>query len=131
MSHIVSIQTQIRDKVAVEAACSRLHWPQPVHDRFKLFSSTVAGLGVQAPRWNYPIVCDLATGQLHYDNFNGYWGDPKHLDQFKQAYAVEKTKIEARRQGRTVTETLLQDGAVELVVEINMGNSDESNGGAL
>lgn len=72
MSHIVSIQTQIRDKVAVEAACSRLQWPVPVQDRFKLFSTTVEGLGVRAPRWNYPIVCDLTTGQLHYDNFEGH-----------------------------------------------------------
>ena len=130
MSHIVSIQTQIRDKIAVEAACSRLQWPEPVHDSFRLFSTTVEGLGVRAPCWNYPIVCDLQSGQLHYDNFEGRWGDPKYLDQFKQAYAVEKTKLEARRQGRTVTENLLQDGSVELVVEVGVGNSGYS-GGAL
>lgn len=130
MSHIVSIQTQIRDKVAVEAACSRLQWPAPVQDRFKLFSTTVEGLGVRAPRWNYPIVCELTSGQLHYDNFEGRWGDPKFLDQFKQAYAVEKAKLEARRQGRTVTENQLQDGSVELVVEVGVGGSGYT-GGAL
>lgn len=54
----------------------------------------------------------------------------QNTDQFKQAYAVEKTKLEARRQGRTVTENLLQDGSVELVVEVGVGNLGYS-GGAL
>lgn len=134
MSHIVSIQTQIRDKAAVDAACQRLQWPEPEQGRFRLFNSTVEGLGVRAPRWQYPIVCELQTGQLHYDNFEGRWGDPKHLDKFKQAYAIEKTKLEARRQGRSVFETPLEDGSVQLVVEIQNGSNPgqlQESGGVL
>ena len=134
MSHIVSIQTQIRDKAAVEAACLRLQWPEPQLGSFRLFNSTVEGLGVRAPRWQYPIVCELQTGQLHYDNFEGRWGDPKHLDKFKQAYAIEKTKLEARRQGRSVFETPLEDGSVQLVVEIQSGSNPgqlQESGGVL
>ena len=134
MSHIVSIQTQIRDRAAVEAACLRLQWPEPEQGSFRLFNSTVEGLGVRAPRWQYPIVCELQTGQLHYDNFEGRWGDPKHLDKFKQAYAIEKTKLEARRQGRSVFETQLEDGSVQLVVEIQYGSNPgqlQESGGVL
>jgi hypothetical protein len=131
MSHIVSIQTQIRDRAAVEAACTRLHWPAPVQDTFRLFTNYVEGLGVQAPRWRYPIVCDLTNGHLHYDNFEGRWGEPVHLDQFKQAYAIEKAKLEARRQGRSVTETPLSDGSVQLVIELGVGSNSQQQGGDL
>ncbi len=118
MSHIVSIRTQIRDRAAVEAACSRLHWPPPVVGTHKLFTKTVVGLGVRAPRWQYPIVCDLTTGELSYDNYEGRWGDPVELDRFKQSYAVEKTKLEARKQGRYVSEQTLADGSVQLTVQL-------------
>lgn len=121
MSHIVSIKTEIRDQHAVAAACHRLRWPEPVHGRHRLFSTTVEGLAVTAPRWQYPIVCDLTTGELSYDNFEGRWGDPVELDRFKQSYAVEKTKLEARKQGRYVSEQTLADGTVQLTVEVSGG----------
>ena len=121
MSHIVSVRTKIRDRQAVESACSRLKWPQPVTGSHRLFSTTVEGLGVRAPRWQYPIVCDLQSGQLSYDNYEGRWGDPAELDRFKQSYAVEKTKIEARRQGRSVSELTLSDGTVQLTVQVSGG----------
>jgi len=123
MSHIVSVRTEIRDQQAAESACSRLKWPQPVLGKHRLFSTTVEGLGVQAPRWQYPIVCNLQTGELSYDNFEGRWGDPAELDRFKQSYAVEKTKLEARKQGRYVSELTLSDGTIQLTVEVNGGAS--------
>ena len=46
---------------------------------------------------NGSAVFDTATGQARYDNYSGRWGDQQHLDAFLQAYAVERTKIEARR----------------------------------
>ncbi len=73
MSHIVSIQTEVRDPVAVRSACERLKLPQPTHGTFTLFTSTATGLGVQLPEWRYPVVCDTTTGQLAYDNFGGRW----------------------------------------------------------
>ena len=125
MSHIVSIRTQIRDRQAVEAACRRLKWSEPVVGVHKLFTKTVEGLGVQAPRWGFPIVCNLATGELSYDNYEGRWGDLVELDRFKQSYAVEKTKLEARKQGRYVSEQTLADGSVQLTIQL-----DSQAGGA-
>ena len=90
----------------------------------------VDGLGVRAPRWQYPIVCDLATGELSYDNFGGRWGDPVELDRFKQSYAVEMTKLEAQKQGRYVSEQLLADGSVQLTVQLGVGQFDGQAGGA-
>lgn len=118
MSHTVSVQTEIRDPVAIRAACLRLQLPQPVEGQHQLFESTVRGWGIQLPRWRYPIVCQTESGELQYDNYNGRWGDPVELDRFKQGYAVEKTKLEAYQQGHSITERSCEDGSVELLVEI-------------
>ncbi|QDV25294.1 DUF1257 domain-containing protein [Aureliella helgolandensis] len=121
MSHIVSVQTEIRDLVAVQSACQRLRWDRPTVGQFKLFTRSVTGLGVLPPQWRYPIVCDLATGQLAYDNYEGRWGNPADLGRFKQAYAVEKAMLEARKAGRFVVERSLSDGAIELCVTVQGG----------
>jgi hypothetical protein len=118
MSHIVEIRTQVHDAEAVQAACRRLSLPHPVEGTTKLYSSTAHGLAVQLPGWTYPVVCDLASGSLRYDNFNGRWGDPVQLDRFLQSYAIEKARLEARKQGRTVTEQALADGSVKLTIHL-------------
>jgi hypothetical protein len=118
LSHIVEIKTEIRDEAAVKAACVRLQIPTPEHKTCRLFSATATGLAVQLPGWNYPVVCNLQTGQLQYDNYNGHWGEQRHLNSFLQAYAVEKAKIEARKKGHVVTETALQDGSIKVTVRV-------------
>lgn len=119
MSHIVEIKTEVRDPTAVRAACQRLKLPQPIEGTHRLYSGEVRGFGVQLTDWRYPVVCDLATGQLQFDNFNGRWGDPEKLGRLLQMYAVEKARIEARRQGYSMTEQPLADGSIKL--NINVG----------
>ncbi len=121
MSHIVQIQCEIRDPAAVAAACQRLNLPAPVQGTTDLFSGTATGVAVQLPGWRYPAVCDTATGQVKYDNFEGRWGDRKELDQFLQAYAVEKARIEARKQGHSVTEQRLSDGSIKVTIQVAGG----------
>ena len=118
MSHIVSIQTEIRDPVAIRSACDRLRFPEPVFGEVKLFSSFATGWAVQWPEWRYPVVFDVNTAKLAFDNFGGRWGDTKQLDCFLQGYAVEKAKLEARRNGHTITEQLLGDGSIKLTVNV-------------
>ena len=118
MSHTVTIKTEVRDAAAVKAACQRLSLPEPVQGKHQLYDREVEGLAVRLPAWDFPAVADLATGQLAYDNFNGYWGDHKELDRLLQAYAAEKVKIEARRKGHLVTEQQLADGSIKLTVQV-------------
>ena len=118
MSHIVEIQTEVRDQTAVKAACKRLHLPQPQHETVKLFQKEVTGLTVRLRNWQFPVVCQLKSGRLQYDNYGGRWGKQEELGQFLQAYAVEATKIEARRKGHTVTEQKIDGGAIRLVVNV-------------
>jgi hypothetical protein len=63
-------------------------------------------------------VCNLQTGQVQYDNYQGHWGEQKQLNSFLQGYAVEKAKIEARKKGHSVTETSLQDGSIKVTVRV-------------
>ena len=118
MSHIVEIKTEIRDEQAVKAACTRLNLPQPEQKTARLFNETATGLCVQLPGWNYPVVANLQTGQLQYDNYGGHWGEQAQLNNFLQAYAVEKAKIEARKKGHMVTETALQDGSIRVTIRV-------------
>ena len=121
MSHIVTIKTEVRDVAAIRAACRRLNLDEPEQGTFKLFSGEVSGLAVQLPDWQYPVVCDTTTAQVHYDNFQGRWGDQKHLDAFLQAYAIEKCRAEARKKGHLVTEQQLADGSIKLTVQVGGG----------
>jgi hypothetical protein len=118
LSHIVQIETQVKDEQAVRAACTRLQLAAPEHKTVRLFNATAAGLCVQLPGWQYPVVANLQTGQVQFDNYGGHWGEQKHLNSFLQAYAVEKTRIEARRKGHSVSETRLEDGSIRVTVRV-------------
>jgi hypothetical protein len=118
LSHVVEIKTEIRDEQAVKAACVRLQLATPEQKAVRLFSTTARGLCVQLPGWQYPVVCNLETGAVQYDNYGGNWGEQKHLNSFLQAYAVEKSKIEARKKGHSVSETALQDGSIRVTVRV-------------
>jgi hypothetical protein len=114
MSHIVTIQSRVHDPAAIAAACGRLNLPVPTEGTARLYSGEATGLLVQLPGWLYPAVIDPLTGIVRCDTFEGRWGDPKELDRFLQAYAVEKCRIEAQRKGLLVSEQTLQDGSIRL-----------------
>jgi len=119
MSHVVTIQTKLHDAGAVAAACQRLGLAEPVQGTAELFSGAATGLLVLLPGWHFPAVIDTLTGTVKYDNYEGVWGEQKELDQFLQAYAVERTKQEARKKNYAVSETQLQDGSIKLQIVEN------------
>ena len=118
MSHIVQIKTEVRDTVAVQAACQRLGLEAPVLGTVTLFATEASGLLVRLPGWIYPVVFDTRSGQVRFDNYGGRWGEQVQLDRFLQAYAVEKATLEARRKGHTVTEQTLGNGSIKLTVTV-------------
>ena len=62
------------------------------------------------------MVFDTATGEAHFDTFNGAWGDQKELGKLLQRYAAEKAHLEARRTGHSVVEQSLPDGSLRLTI---------------
>jgi nucleoside-diphosphate-sugar epimerase len=89
----------------------------------KRLSTTMAcwSKAARVPDWAYPVVTDLATGQLKLDDFGDRWGDRAHLDRFLQAYAVERARAEARKRGHQCTEAQLPDGSIRLTIQVNGG----------
>jgi hypothetical protein len=114
MSHIVTIQARARDPLAIAAACRRLRLAEPARGTARLFSGEATGLLLQLPGWQYPAVIDTETGIIRVDTYEGRWGAREHLDHFLQMYAVEATRLEARKKGYAVTEQALADGSIQL-----------------
>lgn len=118
MSHIVSIEVEIRDLEAIRQATRRLQLPEPTYGEVQLFSESKIGWAIQLRDWRYPVVANLESGRLDYDNFEGRWGKQQELDQFLQRYAVERATIVARKQGHTTTEQTLVDGSIKLLIQV-------------
>ena len=118
MSHIVSICTEVRDREAVERACARLNLAAPIEGEAKIFTTWKKGLLVHLKDWEFPVVCDLASGQVEYDNFEGHWGHLDRLTTFLQIYAVEKATLEARKRGHSVVEQPLPNGSIKLTIGV-------------
>ena len=118
MSHIVQIKTEVRDRVAIKAACTRNKLPTPTEGTAQLFSAEATGIIVQLPNWKYPVVCNTESGQIAFDNYQGRWGDQQHLDKFLQSYAVEKTRLVARQKGHSVLEQPQRDGSIKLLIQV-------------
>ena len=116
MSHVVRLQTRLYDPIAIAAACQRLNLAPPQQGTAQLYSGEATGLMVQLPDWQFPIVIDTLTGVVHYDNYQGSWGAQEHLDRFLQLYAVERTKIEARKKGYSFSEQTLHDGSIKVQI---------------
>ena len=96
------------------AASLRTHHCRPGQPR--LAEATITEALVSLPGWNYPAVIDTESGEVRFDHYEGKWGDPKEMDRLLQAYAVEKTKLEARKKGHAVSEHLLQDGSIRVQI---------------
>jgi hypothetical protein len=119
MSHLVTIKAQIKDATAIAAACQRLGLPAPVEGTAKLYSGEASGLLVQLPGWTYPLVIDMVSGTVQFDHYEGRWGEMAKLHQFRQMYAVERCRQEARAKGHAITETPLPDGSIKLQLIVN------------
>ena len=56
-------------RLTVRAACQRLGLAEPVQGSARLYGGEVTGLVVRLPGWQYPVVADLTSGHVRYDNF--------------------------------------------------------------
>ena len=120
MSHTVTVTAEIKNKAALEKTCQRLDLEAPIYgEAHRLYSNTkLRGYAVKLPGWNYPVVCDLDTGKIAYDNYGGVWGEQSELHKFLQTYAVVRTMQEASLQGYTAYESQLEDGTIKVTVNV-------------
>lgn len=139
MSHMAHIATEFRDLEALKAACKRLGWEfledATSYRWYGLFvgdSPMPEGLtkddlgrcehAIRVPGAQYEIGLTRRGDKwaAHWD-----WYEDGGLDKamgrtggpLKQAYAVEKAKIEARKNGHSVTEQRRADGSIRLTIQ--------------
>lgn len=118
MSHTMNIKTELKDVAALAEACKRLGL-KTQYGKVRLYGSQETGAGVFLPGWNYPIVV-TDDGTVKYDNYGGRWGNIEELHKLEAYYGLEKAKLEAWKQGYTVTEGY-DENAHELTLIVNVG----------
>ena len=113
MSHTATVEVEIKIRKAFETACKKLGLDYSLDETVTLYDgTTVRGMRVNFPGWRYPAV--FANGKAHYDVYGGRWGNESELKKFRQRYAAEAAKIQARKQGFRVAERVLTDGRIQL-----------------
>lgn len=117
MSHTMNVNIEMHDMEALRNTLKRLGLTMK-EGKFELYSSTEEGIGVKLPGWKYPIVIK-ENGQVAYDNYNGRWGKIEELNKLKAYYGLEKAKIEARKKGYSVFESV--DALGNLKLKIRLG----------
>ena len=73
MSHVVRIQTEVRDSAAVFAACRRRQLGEPVAGKHRLYSSEVEGLAVSLRDWSYPFGSVDPYSEEFFGRRNDWW----------------------------------------------------------
>ena len=117
MSHISKIELEVKDLGSLERACSRLGLALVKDQKtFKWFGREDGKCdhAIKVPGANYEI--GVIKGRTSFDLQCDYY-DPaieqtigRNGGLLKQAYAVERTKAEARRKGYTIIEKKTDSG---------------------
>jgi hypothetical protein len=149
MSHTATINIDVKDAQVIRKTAERLGHEVTEGD-YRMYDGTnVNGVQVHLPGWRYAVVIDTEAtweetlsdgstvtrkGVVYSDNYNGSWGDQKHMDEFTQIYGVEKATYEAELAGYSCNEALVlhpETGAEEIELTINMPGADlgTDNGG--
>lgn len=122
MSHKTTVKTEIHDFDALKRAAANLDEVDSIkvaekgtEIEAKLYQGTTKGAAVvKFKSWNYPVVIK-ADGTVEFDNYNGSWGDQKHLDKLTQLYAAEVTVQKVKQQGlRIISQTTKADGTIQI-----------------
>ena len=116
MSHVATIALEFRDPAALARRPRRLRSRSPPGDGHLLrrdarHGHARFGCPGGATRWS-----STPTGRLHYDHYEGRWGDLAQLHRFRQAYAEAATTRFARARGYLITRTAQADGTVRLAL---------------
>lgn len=115
MSHVATVQIQLKDLSLLEAVCRELKVEFiPGQQEVKLYSATATAVAsFKLTNWKYPVAVQ-ADGSVKYDNYGGRWGDQSHLNRVLQRYSERIAARHAQRMGMRVQRQERQDGSVVL-----------------
>ncbi|TAK09316.1 MAG: DUF1257 domain-containing protein [Candidatus Manganitrophaceae bacterium] len=143
MSHITKIDIEVTDLTALKAACRRLGFTvvdgqktyrwygRPVGEAPLPEGLSIENLGrcdhaISIPGAEYEIGVRAEKGgyRLLWDSYERGGLEQrvgKGAGLLKQAYGIEKAKLEARRKGYSVYESRKTDGAITLRIQLGGG----------
>jgi len=118
MSHTVKLSVEVKDLDIVQQVCQKKGYQYTAPNaNNRLYGGQVAGASVKFPSWTYPVVI-AQDGQLHYDNYNGSWGNEKILQEFLHEYSVEKSLNDLSLAGMSAMRQDVVDQSGNLVTEL-------------
>lgn len=124
MSKVVKLNLQVTQPAILHEVAAELNLPVQENTTVQYFGNrTRTGTAISLPGWNYPVVVD-AEGNIHYDNYEGHWGDPAQLQALTQAYSRAVVLANLRQQGfeyPIYTEEEEEDGTLVLTVTVGGG----------
>jgi hypothetical protein len=98
MSHTAQIAADYQNRDALAAAVHSLGGTLLAHGKHELYSTSEMGIGIQLPKWQFPIVV-RADQTLAFDHYNGAWGNVADLERLHEEYSWAITEIAAQRVG--------------------------------
>lgn len=126
MSHKTELTLSINDPAVLQVVCERLGLPMAAKTVQFYDKQSITGTAIDLPGWRYPAVID-AQGLLHYDNYNGHWGNIQELDRLVHEYSVEATTQWALLQGYSASQQTDAEG--NTVIEmLTWGGPDTTPG---
>ncbi len=97
-SHTTTVEIEFKNHDALSVAVNKLGGRVIGHGTHALYETKHTGFAVQLPNWELPVIAG-ADSQLHYDTYNGAWGNESDIAKLTSAYAIETARHAAAAQG--------------------------------
>ena len=123
MSHTATVKTELRSRQMIQRAAKAMKLECSVGDFTQTFYQGTPQKGdvlVKLPGWSYPVLINTKTAEVHFDNFNGIWGEAARLDDLIQEYSLLTAEDELQQfvlEGWTITRQKQPNGDVQLIIE--------------
>jgi hypothetical protein len=98
MSHTVTVDVKMKDRAALIKAAEAMGAQVIGEGNHNLYSSSHTGLGIKLTGWQFPVVV-TEDGVIHYDDFNGRWGNPNDIKTLTDDYAMRVVEAECENLG--------------------------------
>ena len=119
MSHIATVEIKVKDLSALKSACDKMGVPIRIAEKGSTLSekmySTQRATGqaaVDLPTFKFPVVFDVDKEEAYMDTWPR--ADVGEFDKLKQNYAAEVARKQMQNQGWMISESVTEDGVIEL-----------------
>ena len=121
MSHVATVEVEIKDLKILEKVCKKLGHPVKIAAKGETITERLFGsqtrsgdASLKPQSFKYPIVVDSGKGEAYMDTYGGKRNCIDDWHQVQQGYSTELSVREMQNRGYVIQRKVLQDGSVEL-----------------